>query len=216
MPTLCFMLHSSFGRALRLECPESTHPQHVLPLPRARAAHGQTGSWGHRLKCRRSVLCCIRASGGKPALRHSNVRIHWKYNRKYVSEKLKRGWQIAVLGKGINRAFKLGDKLARFSYRGANGDDELFVLYYTPVSKELQRNAQQLGNYMHRQKRFQPDNNEWWNIFRRKLERTSELLCRSCTGTMLGPPLMRSTKEVQTLPIRLTHSPTTCRVLPFP
>ena len=118
--------------------------------------------------------------------------------QQYVSEKLKRGWQIAMLGKGIDRAFQLGNKLARFSYREADGDDELFVLYYTPVSKALQRNAQQLGDYLHRQKRFRPDNDEWWNIFRRKLERTSELLCRSCTGTMLGPPLMRSTKEVQT------------------
>ena len=40
--------------------------------------------------------------------------------QQHVSEKLKRGWQIAVLGKEIDRAFKLGDKLARFSYRGAD------------------------------------------------------------------------------------------------
>ena len=62
-----------------------------------------------------------------------------------VSEKLKRGWRIAVLGEGIDRTFKLGDKLARFSYQEADGSDEVFVLYYTPVSKELQRNAKQLG-----------------------------------------------------------------------
>ena len=118
--------------------------------------------------------------------------------QQHVSEKLKRGWQIAVLGKGIDDAFKLGDKLARFSYSEADGGDKLFVLYYTPVSKALQQNAQQLGVYLHHQKRFRPDNDKWWNNFRRKLERTSELLCRSCTGTMLGPPLMRSTKEFQT------------------
>lgn len=115
-----------------------------------------------------------------------------------ISKKLKQGWRIAVLGKGIDQTFKLGEKLARFSYREADSGDELFILYYTPVSRELQRNAQKLGDYLHHQKRFRPDNDEWWNIFRRKLERTSELLCRSCTGTMLGPPLMRSTKEVQT------------------
>ena len=110
--------------------------------------------------------------------------------QRHVSKKLKRGWQIAVLGKGIDRAFKLGDKLARFSYREGVGGDEVFVLYYTPVSKALQRNAQQLGDYLHHQKRFRPDDDEWWVIFRRKLETTLELLHRSCTGTMLGPPLM--------------------------
>ena len=115
-----------------------------------------------------------------------------------VSQKLKRGWRIAVLGEGIDRTFKLGDRLARFSYREADGGDELFVLYYTPVSKELQRNAKQLGNVLHHQKRFRLENDEWWVTFRRKLQRTSELLCRSCTGTMLGPPLMSRTKEVQT------------------
>ena len=118
--------------------------------------------------------------------------------QRHVSKKLKRGSQIAVLGKGIDRAFKLGDKLARFSYREGVGGDEVFVLYYTPVSKALQRNAQQLGDYLHHQKRFRPDGDEWWVIFRRKLETTLELLHRSCTGTMLGPPLMGSTKEVQT------------------
>lgn len=114
-----------------------------------------------------------------------------------ISRKLKEGWRIAVLGRGIDQAFKLGEKLARFSFREAVSGEELFILYYTPVSGELQKNAQKLGDYLHHQKLLRCDNDEWWNIFRRKLERTSELLCRSCTGTLLGPPLMRRTKEIK-------------------
>ena len=118
--------------------------------------------------------------------------------QRHVARKLKQDWRVAVLGKGIDQTFKLGEKLARFSYREADGGEEIFILYYTPVSKALQRYAQQLGNFLHYQKRFRPENDEWWNAFRAKLEHTSELLCRSCTGTMLGPPLTRNMKDVQT------------------
>ena len=115
-----------------------------------------------------------------------------------VSKKLKQGWRIAVLGKGIDRAFKIGDKLARFSYRDGGSGEELFVLYYTPVSKLLQQNAQKLGKYMHYQKQYRSDNDEWWNTFRSELGHTYKLLCQSCIGTMLGPPLMRNGNKFQT------------------
>ena len=51
---------------------------------------------------------------------------------------------------------------------------------------------------MHQPKRFRSDDDEWWDTFRSLLDDTYKLLCRSCIGTMLGPPLTRDRRKVQT------------------
>ena len=138
------MLHSSFGRALRLECPNTW--KYNSMYRKSSNAVGRSRCWA------------------KGSTVHSNLATSWP-------------------------VFPTVRPTAMTSYSSCT------IRRYRRHSSGT---PQQLGDYLHRQKRFRLDNDEWWNIFRRKLERTSELLCRSCTGTMLGPPLMRSTKEVQT------------------
>lgn len=126
-------------------------------------------------------------------------------DQRHVSEKLKKGWQIAVLARGVERAFQDGSNYARFAYCDETGHEELFVLYYTPISKTLQKDAQRLGDYLHHQRRYRPDDNDWWKQFKNLLRRAETLLAQACTGTMIGPPLMK--KGTKTVDMRVELPP---------
>lgn len=110
--------------------------------------------------------------------------------QRHISKKKKKGWQIAKLGKNIEAAFRLGDKIAEISIRDKETSNVIAVLYYTPVTKKLRKMAEKLGNYLHAQKKYIAPDDEGWNRMRTYLESVYAELEKANKGTLLGPPLL--------------------------
>jgi hypothetical protein len=111
----------------------------------------------------------------------------------HVSKKQKNGWEIAKLGSATEKAFRT-DKYQRWKIFDPDTHATLMVLYYTPVTKELQNNAKLLGDYLHSQKRSIPPESPWWAKFRSLLDEMVEQVDIATTGTLLGPAMLRDGK----------------------
>ena len=69
--------------------------------------------------------------------------------QRHISKKKKKGWQIAKLGRNIEHAFRLGDKVAEITITESESKAPIAVLYYTPVKSTLKKKAERLGYYLH-------------------------------------------------------------------
>jgi len=67
-----------------------------------------------------------------------------------------------------------------------------YVLYYTPVSKKLYRDAEKLGELMHCMKEYRDDKDPFWGKTRDTLTSIYRSAWISCQGALLTPPLMNS------------------------
>lgn len=110
--------------------------------------------------------------------------------QKHISKKMKSGWQIAKLGKNIERAFQLGDKVVEISILDKRTSDRILALYYTPVTKKLRKMGEKLGKYMHAQKKYIPPDDNYWEKMRTFLENAYVKLEKANRGNLLGPPIM--------------------------
>jgi hypothetical protein len=106
-----------------------------------------------------------------------------------ISEKKKKGWKIAHLGKNIQKAFKVGDKIVQLTFQDKTSTKRCTV-YYTPVTVKLQKQGQQLGDYLHAIKKFRKADDPWWTSFKTLLEETCEGLTLATKGTLFGPLLL--------------------------
>ena len=107
----------------------------------------------------------------------------------HMSERQKKGWKIAKLGKTIERAFRLGDRVAQIIVTERETDVVVHKLYYTPVSTSLRKKGQVLGEYLHSMKTFRKSVGPWWKTTRAFLELVYKELELANRGTLLGPPL---------------------------
>jgi len=115
----------------------------------------------------------------------------------HISSKMKRGWQIAQLGKNIEKTFRTGDKIIEFAIHDRDAKILLDVLYYTPVNSKLKKMGERLGNYLHVMKEHHDEDDRWWATSRRFLEDVYVELQKANVGTLLGVPLInRRTKSV--------------------
>jgi len=108
----------------------------------------------------------------------------------HISERKKKGWQVAKLGRNLEEAFRVGNRIVEITIANDPGRKPLALLYYTPVTKSLQKNAQQLGNYLHSIKQYREPTDPWWREFRAILDSAVAELEVATTGTLLGPPLL--------------------------
>ena len=115
----------------------------------------------------------------------------------HISNKMKKGWQIAQLAKNIEKAFRTGDKIVEFAIHDRKTGSLLDVLYYTPVSSKLRKMGEQLGNYLHAMRVYRPNDDMWWQTTRSTLEDVYSELQKANIGTLLGVPLLnRRTKNL--------------------
>lgn len=115
----------------------------------------------------------------------------------HIAQSKKKGWRIAELSKNIESAFRSGDNVVRWAVMDRETGALTVCLYHTPVTRELRKLGEKLGNYMHSMKTFRPAGDPWWDAFRRDLERTVTALRAANVGTLLGPPLMKTgTREI--------------------
>ncbi len=108
--------------------------------------------------------------------------------RSDITRKVKHGYQIAKLAKGLDRAFALGERVISLSLV-AEGRPTRHLLF-TPVRAGLRKYAQRLGDYMHAMQRFREPDDPYWASFRDLLATTAAELGAATTGTLLGPPLV--------------------------
>ena len=107
--------------------------------------------------------------------------------QEHIAECRRSGWRIPKLGKNIERAFQLGNKIARVTILDPNTKEEIASLIYTPVTSELQKNGQRLGHLLHALKRARPLDDPWWSETREFLEKVQAQLAVAVSGTLLGP-----------------------------
>src|SRR5208337_4569279 len=108
----------------------------------------------------------------------------------HLTRKQKQGWRIAVLGATASKAFKIGDKVARYTIYDKDNEQLLGTLYYTPVTRALKEDAGKLGKYLHAMGKLHHQTDPWWAEFRALLEAIRHELFRSTRGNLLGAPLL--------------------------
>ncbi|MBY5868780.1 hypothetical protein [Rhizobium leguminosarum] len=114
-------------------------------------------------------------------------------NWEHVSKNQKQGWEIAKLGRAAEKAFK-GNKLMRWRVLNNATRETKIVLYYTPVTKNLEANTKRLGDYLHAPKDYHPEDDRWWAEFRNLLQEMMMQTKFATTGTLLGPALLKGNR----------------------
>ena len=116
----------------------------------------------------------------------SRLREYLQY-QEHVAAKKKNGWQIASLGKDVEAAFSGCVQEVRVELW--SGGFPMIRCKYTPVTPELRRIGEQLGNYLHAPKSEDLRELEQWENFESKLDLGLRLLSYACSGNLLGVPL---------------------------
>lgn len=112
-------------------------------------------------------------------------------NWDHISEKKKKGWQIAKLGKNLENAFRTGNNVVRWEVLESGTRQPIACFYHTPVTKGLRETGGRLGNYLHAMKHWRSADDPWWGKFRATLLDALEGLRFANKGTLLGPPMRR-------------------------
>lgn len=109
----------------------------------------------------------------------------------HVSERRKKGWRISDLAKGLEEAFSSNPRIVRWAVRDRTTNQPITFFYYTPVTDQLKRDGEKLGNYLHSKKAYNAPDDEYWAGLKAELTAIAGRLQDANTGTLLGPPLMR-------------------------
>ncbi len=115
------------------------------------------------------------------------------------SDKLRKdGWKVAVLGKELERRFKLGEKTIHIQVLDKDDNTVIDDWFYTPVTPKLRSLHGKLGNYLHALKRLRATNDPWWQQARDFMEGVYIELEKATRGNLMSVPLMNSeNREVQ-------------------
>ena len=105
-----------------------------------------------------------------------------------LSEKKKKGWQIAILDKNIESIFRQGNKLVKLEFFDSY-QNRLVELIYTPVSKKLVHDGEKLGELLHSNSHYKTQIKNWFEETQVFLEKIYLELELANKGTLLGPPL---------------------------
>ena len=129
---------------------------------------------------------------GTEARLQSYVHAH-----KQISGQIKNGWKIKELADSLAKHFVKDDLVAQVTVTETSGAPPVATLQYIPVSAELRKVAEQLGNYLHHREYKVNRDESWWAKLRELVSSGLDHLSVCAGGTLLGPPLWRpSTGEV--------------------
>ncbi|MGA2604321.1 MAG: hypothetical protein ABSG14_08845 [Verrucomicrobiia bacterium] len=115
--------------------------------------------------------------------------------QEHLAASKRKGWQIPKLGHNLEQAFRLGDRVAQLTFTDLETKRPLQILYYTPVTSTLQREAGQLDRYRHGLQ--ESPSRERLTAIRVFLEQVYAHLKTANTGTVLGPPLVKPDGRIQ-------------------
>ncbi len=123
--------------------------------------------------------------------------IEYSYAEEETSKRTRQGWKIAQIARGMKKAALAGDAIAKLTLMFM-GSPEI-TLYYTPVSKNLRKVGERLGDLLHGKKPARLWESGGIERERSHLEQVYQDLNTATFGTLLGPPLMNKHKEVSLL-----------------
>lgn len=109
----------------------------------------------------------------------------------HISKKKKKGWRVAELARNVEEAFKTGNKIVRWAVHEEDSGELIVCFYYTPVTSQMKKAAERLGNYLHAMKKYRSAHDRYWERLRKELEDIAAQLELANKGTLLGPPLVK-------------------------
>ncbi len=107
----------------------------------------------------------------------------------HIAKRKKEEWKLGNLDKTILKYFGDPNRITQVIISQRIKPHEKFIAYYTPVTPELIKLGQRLGDLLHRQKKFILPEDAFWTKSRGVLEKAYNLLEISNRGTLMGPPI---------------------------
>jgi hypothetical protein len=125
--------------------------------------------------------------------------------REDIAKKKKKGWHIMDSAKELDRAIRLGDKVAEAAIVDSDGAT-VVAAFYTPVSARLRETAGAcLHDLLHAMKRSFPDDDRWWSDTRTFLEKIYSDLELANKGTLLGPMMLSPDRKKANMMMSFRH-----------
>lgn len=114
-----------------------------------------------------------------------------KYNEALEEFNLKKkhGWKIKSLDKHLDSKFHTGKKITEIWIIDAETERVKGVLYHTPLSKVLVKNAEKIGDLLHANNLYKTQKDNWNKETKELLELTYLELHKTNRGTLLAPML---------------------------
>jgi hypothetical protein len=100
----------------------------------------------------------------------------------------KREWNIGKLGKSIEKYLHKESRVVEVTFTPIDNPSGQFVLRYTPVTPELLKMGQQLGELLHARREVILDHVLELSQLRRTLENIFSALKIATSGDLIGPP----------------------------
>lgn len=113
-------------------------------------------------------------------------------DQQQIERRLREGWRIAHLRRGLERAFGPGgERIVAITVESGEiaSPVSLKTFFYTPVGRDLQNGAERLGEYLHSMRQPRAPDDSWWKDTRVFIEAIHKGLEQACLGTLIGPPL---------------------------
>lgn len=114
---------------------------------------------------------------------------------KHISKRKKEEWRLGNLDKTILKYFGDTNRVTQVIVHQCEKPEDKIIVYYTPVTPELIKLGQKLGDLLHAQKTSIPKDSEFWDSTRSNLEKAYKLLKISNQGSLMGPPVFLNKKE---------------------
>jgi len=105
-----------------------------------------------------------------------------------ITQLRSRGWEIAKMAKQLENA-NLRDRACRMRVFDVAQQRNL-EFCYIPVSSDLEKMAERLGDYLHCPRHWHDDDHPWWEETRKRLEKVYDELEYVCRGNLMGIPLL--------------------------
>ncbi len=106
----------------------------------------------------------------------------------HISHKLREGWRIPEMAKGLRQAFDIGDKFLLVRLLDSVTNEELTFFVYTPVTRKTQKLGAQLGEYLHAPQGKRDE--AWWKRVKATVIIADAGLENATLGSLLGVPLV--------------------------
>ena len=106
-----------------------------------------------------------------------------------LPKKKSKGWRISDLDKNLENTFRKGNHIVEIMIIEETTHKPLALFYYTPVSKELVKKGEKIGELLHAKKIYQTQQDDWFLKTKQFLEEVYIEVENANKGTLLGPPL---------------------------
>ena len=122
--------------------------------------------------------------------------------QKQYARSIPRSWQIGPKARTLEQFFN-SRRLAKLTFSHSDLDQPVIV-YYSPVTADLNKSAKQLGDYLHAKALFHAADDPWWSDFRDRLINIYRMAWVACRGELICPPLISRKDPTRALQTNLT------------